>query len=322
MNSLLEDPTDKIKNFLYEMYNQLLESSPIQKYQTWIDFSQINYPAPIWIGASIAMCIFTGIIAFALSTLLITEFTLIPYSFGLATLILMLGYPYMKKESLIDSIEKNFSDALKQMADTLKAGDTYENALREVVNADYGRLSEEMQLALRRMEDGENLDTALTGFANRVDSLRIKRTITIILDSIKTGASLSDILNEIADDLRDYQRLKEERKASTTMQFLFLIAAGGFIAPIIFGEIGSVMSGFSMIGTRELNMDAPTDVFLTTIIQLYIIIEVIGSGTMMALIREGKINKSIIYIPLLLLIAFIVYHVSKMAIMSVVVGSL
>ena len=320
--STLNEPTNKIQKLFQNMYNQLLESTPIQKYQDWIDFSQINYPAPIWIAASIAMCVFTGIIAFALSTILIPEFTLIPFSFALATLILMLGYPYMKKESLIESIEKNFSDALKQMADTLKAGDTYENALREVVNAEYGRLSEEMQLALRRMEDGENLDTALTGFANRVDSLRIKRTVTIILDSIKTGSSLSDILNEIADDLRDYQRLKEERKASTTMQFLFLIAAGGFIAPIIFGEIGSVMGGFSMIGTRELNMDAPKDIFLTTIIQLYIIIEVIGSGVMMALIREGKINKSIIYIPLLLLVAFVVYHTSKIVIMGMVVGSL
>ena len=322
MTLSFNDPTNKLKLFLHEKYEQLLENTVVQKYQDWMDFCQINYPAPVWVAASIAMSIFTGIISFALSVVLIPEFTLIPFSFGLATLILMLGYPYMKKESIIDSIEKNFSDALKQMADTLKAGDTYENALREVVEADYGRLSEEMQLALRRMEDGENLDTSLTGFANRIDSIRVKRTITIILDSIKTGSSLSDILNEIADDLRDYQRLKEDRKSSTTMQFLFLIAAGGFIAPIIFGEIGSVMNGFSMIGTRELNMDAQKDVFLTTIIQLYIIIEVIGSGTMMALMRDGKINKSIIYIPLLLLIAFIVYHVSKIVITGMVVGSL
>lgn len=320
--SPLEDPTNKIKAILYVAYNKLTENTIIQKYQGWLEFSQINYPAPIWLGASVAMSLFAAIIAFALSSILISEFTLIPFSFALATLILMAGYPYMKKESLIDSVEKNFSDALKQMADTLKAGDTYENALREVVEADYGRLSDEMQLALRRMEDGENLDTALTGFANRIDSLRVKRTVTIILDSIKTGSSLSDILNEIADDLRDYQRLKEDRKSSTTMQFLFLIAAGGFIAPIIFGEIGSVMSGFTAIGSREINMGTPTDNFLTTIIQLYIIIEVIGSGVMMALIREGKINKSIIYIPLLLLVAFVIYHLSKIIITGVVIGSM
>lgn len=322
MKSPLEEPTNELKRMLYFAYTRLTENTLIQKYQDCIDFSQINYPAVVWLGASVAMSIFAAIISFALSSLIIHETTLIPYSFGLATFILIAGYPYLKKEALIDSIEKNFSDALKQMADTLKAGDTYENALREVVEADYGRLSEEMQIALRRMEDGENLDTALTGFANRIDSVRVKRTITIILDSIKTGSSLSDILNEIADDLRDYQRLKEDRKASTTMQFLFLVAAGGFIAPIIFGEIGSVMSGFAAIGSREINMSTTNDTFLTTIVQLYIIVEVIGSGAMMALMREGKINKSIIYIPLLLLVAFIIYHASKIIITGVVVGSL
>lgn len=318
----LKNQDNKLNSLMSEIYSKLIDNTIIQKYQYWLDFSQINYPAPIWIGASILTGIFMGIISYALSTLLIPEFTLIPFTFFLAVVILMIGYPYLKKETLVESVEKNFSDALKQMADTLRAGDTYENALREVVEADYGRLSEEMQLALRRMEDGENLDTALMGFANRIDSKRIKRTVKIILDSIKTGSSLSDILNEIADDLRDYERLKEDRKASTTMQFLFLVAAGGFIAPMIFGEIGAVITGFTSIGAREINMDATSDNFITTIIQLYIIIEVIGSGIMMSLINEGKINKSIIYIPILLLIAFIVYHASKIIITGMVVGSL
>ena len=211
----LKNQDNKLNSLMSEIYSKLIDNTIIQKYQYWLDFSQINYPAPIWIGASILTGIFMGIISYALSTLLISEFTLIPFTFFLAVVILMIGYPYLKKETLVESVEKNFSDALKQMADTLRAGDTYENALREVVEADYGRLSEEMQLALRRMEDGENLDTALMGFANRIDSERIKRTVKIILDSIKTGSSLSDILNEIADDLRDYERLKEDRKAST-----------------------------------------------------------------------------------------------------------
>ena len=59
------------------------------------------------------------------------------------------------------------------MADTLRAGDTRKCFKRSSWSWLW-RLSEEMQLALRRMEDGENLETALTGFANRVDSERIK----------------------------------------------------------------------------------------------------------------------------------------------------
>lgn len=231
----------------------------------------------------------------------------------------------MKKESIIDSIEKNFSDALKQMADTLKAGDTYESALREIVESDYGRLSEEMQLALRRLEDGENLETALSGFSDRIDSRLIKRTITIVLDSIKTGASLAEILDEIAEDVRDFQRLKEDRKANTTMQFLFMVASGGVIAPLIFGEINAVVNNFSKISAQALSPDqliaaTQTNNFIIMLIQLYLIVEVLGSGTMMSLIREGKLNKSIIYIPLLLLLAFVMYYASAFVIKALLNG--
>jgi flagellar protein FlaJ len=295
------------------------------KYEGWIEFSQIKYNATTWILLSVVSALGGGVIGFILSALILREFTLLPIAITLSIGVLMLGYPYLRKEAIIDTIEKNFSDSLKQMADTLKAGDTYESALREVVDADYGRLSEEMQLALRRLEEGENLETALTGFADRIDSRLIKRTITIILDSIKTGASLADILDEIADDIKDFERLKEDRKSGTTMQFYFMLAAGGFITPAIFGEISSVIASFSNISAQALNPGqltegkAATD-FITMLIQIYIIIEVIGSGTMMAVIREGKINKSIIYIPVLLLIAFTAYYISTFVIRGMISG--
>jgi flagellar protein FlaJ len=298
----------------------------VDKYMDWVEFSKMKYNAPTWVLISIASTIVVGVFTFLITLLLVNELTLIPLAFSLATLVLLIGYPYMRKETIVDSIESNFSDALKQMADTLKAGDTYEGALREIVDADYGRLSEEMQLALRRLEDGETLENALNGFAQRIDSRLIKRTMTIILDSIKTGASLAEILDEIGDDVRDFHRLKEERKSNTLMQFLFMVAAGGVIAPLIFGEINAVLSAFSRFSTETLN---PAQVasaskageFTLILIQIYLIVEVIGSGAMMSLIREGKLNKSIIYIPILLLVAFIMYHISSFAVKTMISGT-
>ncbi len=296
------------------------------KYARWIEFSKMHYNAPMWIGLSILLTVIVAVSSFLLSFALIREMTLIPFAFSAATLILLLGYPYLRKEAIINSIERNFSDALKQMADTLKAGDTYESALREVANSDYGRLSEEIDLALRRLEEGENLETALGVFADKIDSRLVKRTIVILLDSIKNGASLADILEEIAEDVRDLYRIKEERKSNTTMQFMFMVAAGGIIAPIIFGEVNSVMSVFSSITAQALSdaqMTAATQTttFIFMLVEAYLIIEVIGSGLMMSIIREGKINKSIIYIPVLLLLAFVIYYLSKFVIGGALLGA-
>jgi len=298
-----------------------------EKYARWIEFSKMHYNAVTWISLTLIITVIVGVSSWLLSLAIIRELTLIPFAFSSAVLILLLGYPYLRKESIINSIEKNFSDALKQMADTLKAGDTYESALREVANSDYGRLSEEIDLALRRLEEGENLETALGVFADRVDSRLIRRTVIIILDSIKSGASLSDILEEIAEDVRDMYRIKEERKSTTTMQFMFMVASGGIIAPLIFGEVNSVMTVFSLVTTQALSeaqmvAATQTTTFMFMLVEAYLIIEIIGTGLMMSIIREGKVNKSIIYIPVLLLLAFIVYYLAKFVIGSALVGSL
>jgi archaellum biogenesis protein FlaJ (TadC family) len=151
--------------------------------------------------------------------------------------------------------------------------------------------------------------------------------MTIVIDSIKTGASLAEVLEDISEDVRDLHKLKEERKANTQMQFLFMIAAGGVIAPIIFGEVTAIMDIFgNIIGTSAteaaMASTKKASEMILIIVQGYLIIEVIGSGVLMALIRDGKINKSVIYIPILLIIAFTMYYISSNVIGIFLAGSI
>ena len=298
----------------------------MKEYNAWLKFSKMKFNAATWIPISVVLGVATGAILFFILNFLLQIVTIIPLAFGAAVGIMLLGFPYMQKEKIVDSIERDFSDALKQMADTLKAGDTYASALREIVNSDYGRLSEEMKIALRRLEEGENVETALRGFAERVDSRLIKRTIVIILDSIKTGSSLSDLLEDISDDVRELYRIKEQRKANTTMQFMFMIAAGGFIAPMIFGEVTAVMSMFSSLTfeaiTASNQATQQMGVFIELLIQAYVFVAIVGTGLMMSLIREGKLNKSIIYIPLLLLAGYLMYYAATFAVRMLISGAI
>ncbi len=297
----------------------------IEIYDGWLEFNKSKYTAKYWILLSIMITLIVGIGTYIILNVLLNLTTLLPIAIPFAIFVLLMGYPYLKKETIIDSIEDNFSDALKQMAETLKAGDTYESALREVVQSEYGRLSEEMSISLRRLEEGENINTALNGFSSRIDSKLVKRTIVILLDSIKTGSSLADILEDIADDVREMHRLKRSRKANTTMQFMFMLAAGGFIAPMIFGEVSSVLAIFGKVTVNALSQSqdiaTQSSTFITILIQSYILISVIATGIMMALIREGKINKSIIYIPVLLLIAYTMYYISTIMLGILLGGS-
>ena len=226
----------------------------------------------------------------------------------------MLGYPYLKALERVSQIEESLPEALKQMSDTLKAGGTYEFALREVALSQYGPLSKEIEFVLRKLEEGENLENSLMSFADNVDSRLIRRTLAVITDSIKAGAGLADVLDEISNDVREIHRLDIERRSQTLLQVIFMVTAGVLITPLIFGFVSTVINLFvnSTINLALTQADkvasyAKRDIIFQ-MMQGYLLIEIIATSVMISLMREGKMNKSIIYFPILLLIAFIIYY--------------
>jgi len=293
-----------------------------EKYKKMLKEVKFKIPAEAWlllsVGASIGAAAFTFFIIYALGLSTVIS-PLVALVIFLVVVDLMLGYPYMLAIRRINAIERALPDALKQLADILKAGGTYEYALREIATSDYGPLSKEMQEVLRKMEEGENLEDSLNGLARNIDSRLVKRTISIINDAIKAGAGLADILDEIADDVRAMHRIAKERIGGTMLQVIFIVTAGSMIAPIIMGMITTVVqllietaAGITADKTVIVEAIAARNL-IVLMMQIYLIIEVVTSGMMIALTREGKINKSLIYIPILLLIAFVCYYVALFA---------
>ncbi|MCX6799056.1 MAG: type II secretion system F family protein [Candidatus Diapherotrites archaeon] len=289
-------------------------------YKRMLQQSKFRTPAELWVALSAMVSLALAILAFTLITALSLPVSpIMALVLFLVLIDVMLGYPWLLAVKRIDSIEADFPDALKQMADTLKAGGTYEFALREIATSEYSHLSEEMEIVLRKMEEGENLENSLIAFSENIDSTLIKRTVAIIIDSIKAGAGLADVLDEIADDVRAMHRIAKERIAETTMQVIFIVAAGSIVAPAILGLISTVLNLFinSSIGFGMTKEQITESVNATKLIALmmqgYLVIEVVASGGMIAITREGRISKSIIYTPILLLIAFTCYYLAAFA---------
>jgi pilus assembly protein TadC len=300
----------------------------LEKYRSYLRQAEFKVPAEAWLALSLGMASASGTALFIVITVLS-----IPISPLLAFIVffvvadIMLGYPYLTALGRINAIEEMLPDALKQMADTLKAGGTYEFALREIATAQYGPLTKEMDLVLRKLEEGENLENSLKGFADNIDSRLIKRSIAVIIDSIKAGAGLAEVLDEIAEDIRAMHRIEQERKTETSLQVMFMVAAGAIVAPIILGLVSTIIQlfiqaasglGISMAERAEALATKDLIVFL---MQLYILVEVTASSIMVSLMRNGTISKSIIYIPVLLLISYVVYYASAI-VSNVAIGGL
>lgn len=90
---------------------------------------------------------------------------------------------------------------------------------------------------------GRNFDDAWRAMSKRLKSKELERIFSIILDGRKSGSSISSVLNDVSDDLRDLLALKRERKSAVMMSVMFLLISAVIATPFAIGMVG-VYSGF------------------------------------------------------------------------------
>jgi len=258
----------------------------------------------------------TGLLVVAVSAVLSMIFhDLLPALLGLVIADFIVFYPYYKGIQTVATIEENLSDALKQISSTLRAGGTFEMALGEVVNADYGPLSKQFRYVLNDLQGGSVIDVALGRMAERVPSDLVKRTVTIIVDAFHAGGGLAKVLEDVAEDARQTYRLMEERKAKTTMQSMFIVVASVVLSPFIVGAAFGIMGFFERMGKTFSGTNILTPekfaemVTAMGAIQMFLIFYVLFqaalSSLMISAMREGKIIAGIRFAPIFMLIAYI-----------------
>ncbi|MCD6230209.1 MAG: type II secretion system F family protein [Candidatus Diapherotrites archaeon] len=282
----------------------------LAKYKKYMNSAKLAAPPEIWIVGSI---IASAVLSY-LSFILLNDF------FGSIILLLFLGtfslgYPYMLHQKRIEDIDKNLPGVLREIATSLKSGGTMEHSLKEVIESDHGAMTHEIKVVIKEMRDGKTFSDAMKSMARRADSQLLERSVFIIVDAVKAGASIADVLEALAEDIRKIYRLKRDRVSKTTMQFMFIIFAGGLIAPVLFGlsvqilhfMITSATSGTSDIALKALDAEKT----LTDYMTIYLIIEAAFSSLMISIIRTGKFTKVITYGPMMIAMAYFFFKVGQ-----------
>jgi len=238
-----------------------------------------------------------------------------------------IGLPYYYYYKHIEEIERYWPDALRLIADTMKSGSSFEFSIREASSADFGPLSSEFNEVIRRLEMGDTMSAALAHMSNRIDSKIIKRTITLIQECLRTGAQLSDVLDDIANDTKSMYRIKKERETKTLLQTIFIFAAGALIAPFIFGLtnvittfLTDVAKNSGIASASSLAISTATQRATSMLLDIYVLLEVAAAAVIVSLMREGKFAKAIVMFPVMVTVAMIVYSVSQMVISNMLSG--
>ncbi len=289
-------------------------SNMLLKYEKILERNNIRLSPVAWIVTAILF----GLVAGVLVALLFDN-----YVFAAVAVIavgdIIISAPIYRENKRTELIEKHFPSALREMSDILKSGGTYEYALREITLIDYGPLTKELQKVLRRLEDGANFEDALLSINENVDSSLIRKVITIIIDSVRAGAGLSEVLDEISEDARNLYKMQQERKAKTTMQVLFIVAAGSMIAPAIFGLVNTLISFLVSVSTSTGIVESAKEIadaiasgeIIYNVLLFYLFFESVISSFIIAYMRDKDATKGLLYFPIFVFVGFIIFFLAK-----------
>lgn len=215
-------------------------------------------------------------------------------------------YIIVQQEKRAQEIERTAPDFLRQLSSMLQVGLSFENAMEDMSQYGEGPLYDEMRRTIIEIRMGRNFDDAWRAMSRRLKSKELERIFGIILDGRKSGSSISTVLSDVSDDLRDLMALKRERKSAVMMSVMFLLISAVVATPFAIGMV-SVYSGFMQSYGME------SEIILTAPVagEIYLIIHSILVAFIISIIMYGEVKKGIKFsLPLVVASFGIFYFIS------------
>ncbi len=188
-------------------------------------------------------------------------------------------------------IETKFPMFLADVVDGVRAGMTLPQSIRSASKHDYGKLNSSVRQMTAQIDWGIPFDDVLKSFGEKSGTPVLKRTITTIIETHRSGGNIVDVLNAVAGSIMEINRIKKERSSQIygqmitgyTIFFIFLgvlIGLQKFLLPSLSGLGGSMEGGISSPMGTEL---------YENLFRVMIIIQGAFSGLAIGKMAEGSV---------------------------------
>jgi tight adherence protein B len=174
-----------------------------------------------YISISLGVMLFVPLLTYGISTnARLAILALIP------SLWLPEFYIKIKKNRRLQSFDQQLADALVIMANAIRAGFGFQQAMETVVKEMPPPISTEFGWCLQEMKLGFNQEEALLNMSARVNSEELDMIISGIIIQKQIGGNLAQILDNIGDTMRDRARIKKQVRTLTAQGKLSGIIVG------------------------------------------------------------------------------------------------
>ncbi len=289
------------------------------------------------------------IIIVALASFIIVTFVL--YIMGFSFLIYALGgllsgalvvvIFYMILEYKIDGrktkLEEMLPDYLQIASANLRSGIALDRALLLAARPEYTFLSESIKEMNRKIFGGENFDDALRDLSSKFRSYQLSHAIRMILESLRYGGEMADLIEQISKDMRSQQMTQKEVSGQLFMYSIFIAFAGLIAAPVLYGLTAQMIvvtdavwkgiltqnpGGLPSTGISFLKPSPPKITPQTYhSFSLAAIVVICGFASLiMSAISSGSAIKGIKFLPAFIVIGIIIFIVVQFVISKMFAG--
>ncbi len=232
-------------------------------------------------------------------------------------------YLDMKVYNRTKRMEEVLPDFLRFVSENLKGGMSFEKALWSSIKPEFGVLASEVRLAAKKVMTGQDVEDALDEFTTKYDSPILRRAFKLIVEGMKGGGQIADIIDRIIEDIEETRELKAEMRATNLTYIIFVSFVVLVVAPglftlsfqflVVLQGLGSKLGSANVAGAPSFLISFGKVAINTedfkTFSQLALGTIAIFASMIVSIISKGSIKAGIRLIPVFLISSIVAYRV-------------
>lgn len=247
---------------------------------------------------------------------------------GVAILYELSIYLYLefKIEQRKNFVESILPDYLQITGANVRSGIALDKAMIFAARPEFKYFSDDIKLITKNLYAGETLQNSLLQLSKRYRSLQLKHTARMIIEALQYGGGMTDLLNQVAHDLRNQQIVQKEISGQLFMYTIFIAFAALVGAPVLYALTTQMITVTNSVWTGILKQNpgglptagisflrpSPPKISVDAYhnFALIAILMITGFGAfIVSAISTGSVIRGIRYLPVFLIIGLGVYFI-------------
>ncbi len=240
----------------------------------------------------------------------ITWFT-IQISFAALFILLVYFYLDIKIFERTKQMEDKLPDFLQTVSSNLKGGMSFENSLWASIKPRFSILANEMSEVSKKVMTGYEIGKALLELSEKYNSPMLRRSVDLIISELESGGNISELIDQVVENLKRTRMLKEDMSASAVAYIIFISIIVIVIAPLLFSLsfqlLMVIMNFLTKLSATTTRIQALPISFSEVVVEpssfrnfslSAIVVISIFSSMIVSIVEKGTIKGGLKYIPI------------------------